>query len=226
MTGERRNSMTIEDISAYWRHLRCTGDKPNLHKLLESIHTIDVAFGGTVQTLSTHLSPEAWCHIRDDLFDLLLASFPGYFLVYDSGSDVPIDSLSTWPSEGIVEFYPEQANRRSDVYRAELKRLHPSIALCLRWCLADNRSTIKTEDFESFFAEMKTFNSGDDAEEARNLLEKLYAICEDEAIKSKKIAHRRWWQICSEAEACSDQRQRNELKRQLTDMQTVWGAPA
>ena len=72
-SSERRNRMTLEDISAYWRHLRSSGDQPNLHRVLESIKTIDAAFAGSARILSHHLSQEAWCHLRDDLFDLLIA---------------------------------------------------------------------------------------------------------------------------------------------------------
>ncbi|HNB20808.1 MAG TPA: hypothetical protein PKZ32_00210 [Candidatus Melainabacteria bacterium] len=227
MTGsERRNTMTLEDISAYWRHLRSTGDLPNLHRVLESIKTIDTAFAGAASVLSHHLSADAWCHLRDDLYNLLIASFPGYFLIYEEGNEIPMDSAAPWPNSGIVEFYPEQANRRSDVYRAELRRLHPAIALSLRWCLADNRSTTKPEDFESFFSQIKTYESEDEEEEARRLLDRLFALCEDEAIKSKKIAHRRWWQISSEANITNDKRLKNELKRQLSELQMVWGAPS
>ncbi|MBA3856482.1 MAG: hypothetical protein C0507_06175 [Cyanobacteria bacterium PR.3.49] len=225
-TSERRNTMTLEDISAYWRHLRSTGERPNLHRHLESIKTIDTAFAGSAKIISHHLSHDAWCHLRDDLYDLLIASFPGYFLIYEEGSEIPKDSTAPWPNAGTVEFYPEQANRRTDVYRADLRRLHPAISLSLRWCLADNRSATKPEDFESFFNQITTYETEDQAEEAKMLLDRLFAICEDEAIKSKKIAHRRWWQIESEANGTSDKRLKNELKRQLSELQMVWGAPS
>lgn len=225
-TGERRNTMTLEDISAYWRQLRSAGDQPNLHKVLESIRTIDTAFESSAASLSHHLSHDAWCHLRDDLYDLLIASFPGYFLIYEEGSEVPKDSTTPWPSTGgTIEFYPQQANRRSDVYRAELRRVHPAIGLSLRWVLADNRNTTKPDDFESFFSQIRNYDSEDEEEEANRLLDRLFAICEDEAIKSKKIAHRRWWQLCSEADGTSDKRLKSELKRQLNELQMVWGAP-
>lgn len=217
MTSERRNSMTLDEISSYWRFLRQSSERPNLHKICDSLNTLDIACGAA-NVLGHHLTHEAWSSIRDDMFDRLLSSFPGYFIITAEGGENPTRASDSWPEGGRVEFYPEKANRRSDVYANDLRRVHPSIVLGLRWCLADGRQHTRVEDFESY-------RNQPEAEEARLLLENLYHTIEDEAVKSRKIAHRKWWHLFWEANACSDRRMKSELRRQMSDLKTVWGAP-
>ncbi|HEY9784947.1 MAG TPA: hypothetical protein V6D17_06050 [Candidatus Obscuribacterales bacterium] len=222
---ERRSSMTLDEVSYYWRRLREANDRPGLHKVCDSIRTLDIAFEGCASYLSHHLSSDAWSKLRDDYFDILISSFPGYFLIYSEGSNTPLDAGAPWTESGIIEFYPERANRKSDVYRGEIRRTHPAIALSLRWCLAEGRNNTRPEDFETFAAHNKACDNPEEEKAARDLIDRLFETLEDEALKSKKIAHRKWWHLFWEANACADKRQKNELRRQMCDLQTVWGAP-
>src|SRR5262245_55001637 len=137
---ERRNSMTLDEVGRYWRELR--GIKsPSLNKSLNSIITIDLAFEGSLSSLSKHLSKDKWERIRSDLFDVLLSSFPGSFNLYQTDG-TQIDILEDWPESAIVEFVPVLSSRKSDILRADMKRLHPAIVLGLRWCWAEGRNEI------------------------------------------------------------------------------------
>lgn len=225
MPNERRSSMTLDEISLYWRQMRQSKEKPNVHKLCEGINTLNIAFDGSANILSHHLTEDAWSRIRDDYFDWLVASCNGYFVVFSSLTEAPLASTDAWPETGRVEFYPEKANRKTDVYSNDLRRVNPSIVLCLRWLMAEGRQQTRPCDFEAYEHSLFNHDSPEDEESAREFLERLYSTLEGEAHKSKKIAHRKWWHLFWEANSCSDKRIKNELKRQMADLQTVWGTP-
>lgn len=57
-------------------------------------------------------------------------------------------------------------------------------------------------------------------------LDRLLEICVDEAHKSMRMAHRKWWHLCSEVSMCTDKRTRNAIRKRIVQLETVWGAPA
>lgn len=220
---ERRNSMTLDEVSRYWRELREL-NSPGLNKLLNSIITIDLAFEGSLSSLSKHLSRDKWERIRSDLFDVLISSFPGYFNLYDHESGELLEFRTDWPEQGMIDFYPQNSSRKSDILRADLRRLHPAIVLSLRWCWAEGRNEISEDDFEPY-REASVKVDSEEAQVAREFLDRLCDICVEEAQKSKRIAHRTWWRLSSEVSTCPDKQTRNQIKKQMTELETIWGMP-
>ncbi|MDZ4835716.1 MAG: hypothetical protein SGJ27_18220 [Candidatus Melainabacteria bacterium] len=222
---ERRNSMTLDEVSVYWRELRGTrAPATGRNRLLNSIITIDLAFEGSLSSLSKHLSQDKWERIRSDLFDVLVTSFSGYFTLHKPDTDEVLELRSDWPEEGTIEFAPKQTNRTSDILRADISRLHPSIVLSLRWVWAEGRNEITPDDFESF-REASVKDESEEAAVTREFLDRLCEICVEEAKKSKRIAHRTWWRLSSEVSTCPDKQKRNQIKKQLTRLENVWGVP-
>ncbi len=221
---ERRNSMTLDEVSVYWRELRGT-KSANRNKLINSIATIDMAFEGSLSSLSKHLSRDKWERIRSELFDVLITSFPGYFILMKPDTDEILELRSDWPDAATIEFAPKQTNRTSDILRSNITHLHPAIVLSLRWVWADGRNEISPEDFESF-REAGVKEESAEAEVARAFLDRLCEMCVEEAQKSKRIAHRTWWRLSSEVSTCPDKQKRNQMKKQLMRLENVWGTPS
>jgi hypothetical protein len=122
-----------------------------------------------------------------------------------------------------VEFYPEKTNRRDDSCHASVTHIHPSIALRLRWNFAEGYQNINPIDFATFKETAALARSDEQAEEAKQLLEQLYTMLANEASKLKKIAHRKWWQLHHQSSTCADRRQRGELRREMDELELVWG---
>jgi hypothetical protein len=220
---ERRNSMTLDEVSLYWRQLRKDG-APSLNKLCNSIITIDLAFEGSVSSLSKHLSKDKWTRIRSDLFDVLISSCPGYFIVYGEDQAVPLEPRSDWPAVGRVEFYPQKSNRKSDILNSAIGKIHPAIILSLRWCWAEGRNEINPMDFDAYH-EAGRVDDSEEAQITRDFLDRLCDLCVDEARKSRRIAHRTWWRLSSEASSCPDKQTRNQIKKQMIELECIWGSP-
>src|SRR5579885_912423 len=220
-TNDRRNSMTLDEVSVYWRQLRA-GETPHLNRLLNSIATIDLAFGGTLNELSKFLSAETWQLIRNELFNVLITSFPGYFLIYQEFSDTPVETAEHWPERGCVEFCPLNSKRQSDIMRSPLDKIDKTILLSLRWCSAEGRNEITPDDFKSY-KELSASKNDEDALEAKQFIDRLCEVCVSEANKSRRIAHRRWWRLSSEASSCADKRKKNMIMRQMGELETIWG---
>lgn len=220
---ERRNSMTLDGVSRYWRRLR-SGEAPSLVDVLNSIRTIDLAFGENLSSLTKHLSTDTWSQIRKDLYDTLLTSFPGQFLLYPVNYPYAIAPPGDWPEVGSIEFHPQKSNRKSDVLRAELESLHPMVILSLKWCFAEGKNFINPSDFQNYRESL--FDIACEEEHlSSEFLDRLLAICVDEAHKSKRMAHRKWWHLSSEVSSCTDKRTRNQIRKKIVQLETVWGAP-
>lgn len=219
--NERRKGMPLDEAYLYFRKLEVKVERPALFRVCNAIRTIDYALESDSLLspgFSCQLSSEAWSKIRDNLFNILLTSFPGYFLVYANGGSEPLESGSSWPEQGHIEFYPEKILRRFETYKCEFNRLDQPILTCLRWCFGQDKQNISP----SLFSGLET---SEQAEEPLLFLDRLYEICEEEASEGKKKAHRKWWQLYWEASGCSDRRQRYELQKQMTCLQSVWGRP-
>lgn len=225
-TVDRRNSMTLDEISLYWRKLRA-GETANVNKLCNCITTVDLVFQGELsESFSQHLSQERWTRIRNELFNFLITSFSGYFVVVPQDNDCPLDNDEDWPESGVVEFWPASSNRKTDIIRAPIEAIDPAIVLSLRWCAAEGRHQIEPDDFKAYREAENDTEDTDEASEARELIDSLCQICVDEAQKSKRIAHRTWWRLSSEASSCPDKRRRQMLKRQLGELESIWGVPS
>lgn len=224
---DRRNSMTLDEVGRYWRELRTTSS-PSQNKVCNSIATIDLAFDGEHSTFSKHLSRDKWERIRADLFNVLISSFPGYWNVFETDGADPLDlRTSDWPVEGYIEFCPTRSNRQSDILRSDLSALHPSIVLALRWCWAEGINHTSEKNFEAYQQSTNTVeDDSQSGEEAGDFLDRLYEICVDEAVKSKRIAHRAWWRLSAEVRSCEDKAVRNQLRKQILELESVWGVPS
>jgi hypothetical protein len=223
VTTDRRRKLTIEEVNVYWRALKEGTETARLHRLCNAIRTLDLALNESEPILSSRLSHHAWSRQRDDYFDLLLSSFPGYFIVYVEESGAPMEPETQWPERGFLEFYPEMVNRRDDAYRADLQRVHKTLLLRLRWSFAEGRQHTTPEDFSLFRECINQHDTEEDAEEAKLFLDQLYQSCAHEASKLKKIAHRKWWHLQSEVTSCKDHRQKVRLRKQMQQLELVWG---
>jgi hypothetical protein len=223
---ERRRKLTLDEVNMYWRKLKQGAEHADLHKLCNAIRTIDMALAETSPALCRRLSAKGWSRIRDDCFDYLISSFPGHFIVYDGSNPSPVEAGSEWPKTGMLEFYPENVKRREDAYQAQLEKIHPDVIVRYRWCFAEGRQNTLPQDFGTFREAMNHVNEGDEGDQARHLLDELYEACAEEAFKLKKIAHRQWWQLHYEADACVDRRHKNVLKQQMTHLELLWGKSA
>ncbi len=222
-THERRKKLTIEEVNVYWRALKEGAEEPDLRRLCNAIRTLDLALSEQDSALHGRLSANAWLHERNDFFDFLLSSFPGYFVVYGGGSNNPLEPESDWPAEGVLEFYPEMGQRRDDAFRADLENIHSSLLLRLRWGFAEGRQHTTPADFNSFKSCVTHYDTEEEAEAARLMLERLYESCAVEASKLKKIAHRKWWQLQSQVFSCSDRREKHQLRKQMEHLELIWG---
>ncbi len=221
-SSERRRKLTLDEVNIYWHKLKEGNERANLHKLCNAIRTIDMALAEDSPALCRRLTAKGWSRIRDDCFDYLISSFPGHFIIYDGINKTTIDAATDWPDHGILEFYPEGVNRREDAYQAPLERIHNDVVVRYRWCFAEGRQNTTPEDFAAFRENVDQICT-EEAENARNLMEQLYEACAEEAVKLKKIAHRQWWQLHYEADACADRRHKNALKQQMVHLELLWG---
>lgn len=219
--GERRYFMALDDAYDYVQSLQSGQVAPTLYKVCSALRTLDKAIDSSQQgqPVSTPLSTDAWSAVRDKLFDLLITSFPGYFVVFEDGQDMPLPNGSSWPCEGRLEFYPEQGQRREDNYHAWLERIDSNIINSLRYCFAEGKQGIVPADFQQA-------QSFEESEDLPDLLEEISSQCRQEAQKGKKRAHQKWWQLYWEANSCLNKTQRHELRRQMDQLQSVWGKPS
>lgn len=217
--------MPLDEAYFYCRRLELKLERPALFKVCNALRTVDLALspdGSDTEhsVVSAHISAEAWSRIRDQLFKILLTSFPGYFLVYEEGNSEPCEPGNSWPQSGFLEFYPEKILRRFETYSSRFERIDPLTLTTLRWCYSQDRHNISPS----------LFNSEPDLagaqEEAMAFLDRMYEICEEEAAEGKKKAHRKWWQLYWEANGCPDRRVRHELQKKMLCLQSVWGRPA
>ena len=221
---ERRDSMNLNEVVKYWRKIR-SGEAPTLVNVLNSIRTIDMAFGEQLSSLTKHLSSDTWTQIRKDLYDTLLTSFDGQFLLYPNNYPYAIAPPGDWPDDCSIEFHPLKSNRKSDVLRADIEYVHPLVVLSLKWCWAENRNVIHPHDFQSYRESL--FDIACEEEHlSSEFLDKLLEVCVEEANKSMRIAHRKWWHLSSEISECTDKRTRNAIRKIIGQLETVWGAPA
>jgi len=221
-TSDRRRKLTISDINEYWRRLNDGAEKPEVFKMVNAIKVLDFALADCESALCKRLSAHAWARIRNDLFDMLITSFNGYFLVYKDDAVNPLEQTDRWTQTGRVEFYPEKANRREDAMSADLSKVHPAIVLRLRWCFAEGCQNITPDDFSSY---REVADEADEVSEAERAgqLEEVYEACAMEASTLRKIAHRKWWHLHYQHRGCSDSRQKGTLKKQMDELELVWG---
>jgi hypothetical protein len=218
---ERRSAVALDDAFNYCRWLETKSEPPQLYKLCNAIRTLDLALAGQEDSpIPMSLCTDAWSRVRDSLFNNLVSSFAGHFEVFDSFGN-QVDTSSDWPESGTTKFFPARIARRNDGYEGRLERLAPSVVTVLRWCFAEHRQNTVPSDFDN--QEEPLVDEG--AEQAEELLDRLYQVCEEEATEGKKKAHRKWWQLYWEANSCPNKRQRHQLEKQMVALEGIWGKP-
>lgn len=228
---ERRNAVALDDAYLYCRRLETRAEAPDLFRLCNAIRTLDLALEAHNEApLPMTLCSEAWSRVRDSLFNTLVSSQAGYFFVYDE-NDILVEPGTNWPEKGAVEFFPDGINRKNESYRSSFQGMRRSVINPLRWAFAEGRQQTHAQDFierESApdTSAMPERNPEVEAEEARELLERMYNVCEEQAVEGKKKAHRRWWQLYWEANSCPNKRRKHELQKQMVALQSIWGTPA
>jgi hypothetical protein len=221
---ERRNAVALDEAVRYCRRLEANTEQPELFMLCNAIRTLDLALEGKEDSpIPMSLCTEAWMKVRDSLFDVLVSSFPGRFEVRNASGDL-VEMGDDWPSGGTLSFYPRRISRRNDSYDASLDRMQPFVITAFRWAFADHRADITPPDFDCACEQP----SDDDqtADEAYELIERMYEACEEQAQEGKKKAHRKWWQLYWEANSCPNKRQKHQLQKQMVALEGLWGKPA
>jgi hypothetical protein len=224
-TQERRKIMGLDDVYRYCRELEANQGRPILFKLAQSIRTLDYAIAASFneQRDGPKVSNHAWSKVRDQLFTRLITSFEGMFLVYAEGQEQPLEAGGDWPETGYIEFYPTRLGRRNDLFQCRLERMDPVVSVCLRWSFADCRQHITPAHFVTDYTDSPSEES--EREQASQLLEQLYNICQAEASQGKKNAHRKWWQLYWQADSCQSKSEKQELQKQMNHLQSMWGRP-
>lgn len=213
---ERRNSLALDDAYFYCRQLENRAEKPQLFKLCNAIRTLDLALEAHEESpMPMTLCVEAWSRVRHSLFNFLMSHFPGYFFVYDQWQ-TSVEPGADWPEKGHVEFFPNNTRRNSESYSCSFQYLNADVLNPVRWAFAEGRQQVAPCDFRK--AEVAE-------EEARELLDRLNVVCEEEAHEGKKKAHRKWWQLYWEASSCPNKRRKHELQKQMVVLQSIWGTP-
>lgn len=219
-SNERRNAIALDDAYFYCRQLETGAERPDLYKLCNAIRTLDLALEAHIESpLPVTLSKQAWSRVRNSLFNILVSSFEGCFFVYDQ-FEILVEPSADWPEGGFIEFFPRSINRKDESYGAGFDQMQASVINPLRWAFAEARQQIYPADFGN---EEQLPN---DADAARDLLERLNVVCEEEASEGKKKAHRKWWQLYWEANSCPNKRKKHELQKQMVALQSIWGTPA
>ncbi len=220
---ERRLSMALDDAYHYCRRLEAREENPELFHLMAALHTVDAALQsaeeGQEPRLGPRISCEAWSRVRDSLYDFLVTSTPGYFLVYANDDATPCEAGNQWPDKGLLEFYPESGRRREDRFTSNLDNLDPGTKTTLRWLFAEGRQNVRPSDFSKQPIVLEE-------EEANELLDRLYLVCAEEAARGKKRAHQKWWQLYWEASSCRDNQEKRRLHKDMDRLQAVWGRPS
>jgi hypothetical protein len=220
---ERRAGMALDEVYNYCRDLETREERPEMFKLCAAIRTVDAAIETAGEARHHPIGPpislEAWQRIRNSLFDFLVTSFPGYFLVYRDFEASPLEPGSQWPEEGLLEFFPEQGRRREDSYFCELGDLNLKTRTSLRWCFAEGRQNSRPADFSREPVVLED-------EQANDFLMRLNEVCADEATKGKKRAHQKWWQLYWESNSCRDREEKRRLHKDMDRLQSVWGRPS
>ncbi|MBI4533763.1 MAG: hypothetical protein HY711_07425, partial [Candidatus Melainabacteria bacterium] len=99
-TSDRRNFMSLDEAYRYCCLLETKAEKPDLFKMLSSLKTVDAALrsaSGQPTSWVPPISPEAWSQVRDTLFNLLITSFSGFFLIYAQDDTHPLEAGAKWP---------------------------------------------------------------------------------------------------------------------------------
>lgn len=214
--------MPLDEAYYYCRHLELNLQQPTLFKVCNAINAIDLALMVDSESRSPRMSVESWSQVRDRLFNVMLSSFPGHFLVYRNGRDEHLDPQAGWPKQGAVRFYPDNLRRKNESYEQDLARLDPGIALKLKELFLSRTDRTTSEDFSKSSAAAVRENG----KEERAFLDRLYAVCEDQAEKEKSRAQLNWCQLQEELSNCDDRLRRRELQRMIKRLQTLWGLPA
>jgi hypothetical protein len=217
---QRRHFMALDEVYEYFQTLQLNAAKPSLYKICSALRTLDKAIDSSWQEplINTPLSIDAWSAVRDKLFDLLISSFPGYFVIFADGQDMPLTAGQPWPNEGRLEFYPQLGQRREDSYHAWLERIDAATLTSLRICFAEGRQYVSPADFN-----LHTEDAG--SSDISDTMAETAEQCRREAQKGKKRAHQKWWQLYWESNSCLNKSQKHELRRQMDQLQDVWGRP-
>jgi len=216
--------MGLTEAYQYWRSIE-GGETPSLFKTSGALRTIELAIEPAEsewQSTSLAVSLQAWSSIRDNLINVLISHFPGYFLVYEESETYPRDSSSDWPLRGHIEFYPDAFKRRTDCFRIPFDLIHVSSLAVIRQKFANGEQNLAPEMFER----VSMMPEEDKEDGVAQLFAKVYEICEREAEKGRKRAQRTWYHTQCEARACKNKDERRELLRRLNYLETVWGCGA
>jgi hypothetical protein len=210
-----RNAIALDDAYFYCRQLETGAERPDLFTVCNALRTLDFALEAHHESpMPMTLCVEAWTRVRDSLYAVLVSSFAGYFFVYDENENV-VEPGNEWPDNGYLEFYPDRINRKNESYKGYFQHMPSAVLNPIRWAFAEGRQQLSAENFRR----------AEEADEARELLERLNDVCEEQASEGKKKAHRKWWQLYWEANSCPNKRRKHELQKQMVALQSIWGTP-
>ena len=213
----RKQSMSLDAAYYYLRHLELKLQNPDLYKVCNSIKSIDVVLtdrhghGDGMR----NFTGTAWQKVKEGLFQILITSFAGRFIVYSVTATSPLTSAEEWSENNFVDFYPQKQSRPDEFYSLPLKGLTQANCVILKKSFMEGKLTVKPEDFTNTeVSKGRKFSS---------TLMRIYDICEQEAERAKSRANSLINVLEAELQRCDDRQRRKEIRRQLVKLQTAWG---
>jgi hypothetical protein len=214
----RRQSMSLDAAFYYLRHLELKLQTPDLYKICNSIKVIDAVLIDKQGRgdIMRNFTDTAWHKVKEGLFQILLTSFYGRFVVYSVTAKSPLTPGMEWSENGFVDFYPEKQTRPDEFYSLPLTSLTQANCAVLRKAFLEARLRVKPEDFASI--ETPTTERS-----TASTLMRIYDICEQEAETGKAKANSVKNGLEAELRRTTDRQRRKEIRRQLLKLQLVWG---
>jgi hypothetical protein len=213
----RRQSMSLDAAYYYLRHLELKLQSPDLYKVCNSIKTVDAVLADKQgrADIMRNFTDSAWQKVKERLFQVLLTTYPGRFIVYSVTAKSPLTPGKEWSENGFVDFYPEKQTRPDEFYSLPLKSLTQANCAVLKRAFLEAKLSIKPEDFVG--------NEVTDERSAASSLMRIYDICEQEAETGKSKANSVKNGLEAELRRCTDRQRRKEIRRHLLKLQTIWG---
>lgn len=213
---DRRERVALDQAYRFYRTVANAKGEVDLYRLANALKTISHALRNSAYN-EFKLTIRLWLRIEEALFDKLITTFPVHAAVLAPDGET-LNHNQPLPEEGFIEVHPENLRRSDDVFVMELSRLHPSTRAQLAQLWIEHGPRIEMENFAT--------NISIDCTESfcvpKNFIPRLEVV-EQEATSGKCWAYQKWWQLYWQAYCAPDNRERQLLNRQMSELEQVWG---
>jgi hypothetical protein len=212
---DRRGKQALDESYRYFRNLE-GGAEPELFIHTRSLNTLSNALH-FAETGEFKLTRQLWRRLQQALFDRLVASFSGRFMVMNADREI-MEFGTSMPEEGYVTFRPDGCKRTEDMAVIEISRLYPKTHVVLSKLWAEGRTRLTPEDVAAV---------PDCAEDTGVCMMKPVVLgretLEVESRSGKQEAYRKWWELYWQAYCTRKKAERQELYRHMIEIEAVWG---